>query len=401
MTCQSTDVVRCGLNGGRFQVYSNLRRNTMRKFFIKAAVPVMMAALCLAGCPSPSGGDDDPAQAAAAAFKTAHAGALGKTTATVTAGDAAIVNAALAAYEALSADAKTLLADEKALLDSLKARIDELLPGKAEGLILTAPQDKMIGASWTALTGATAYEIYYSESAADPDADTAAITAGVTITNTTATISGLTEGTTYYLWVRGTNAGGAGPWSTAASRATLSNENLALSFSIGGVPGTIGGTTITLTVPFTVTDFTPVTSHSPGASGAFTDTGSFPGTRTYRVTAENGATRDYTVTVTQKGKAGGFTLVDPFTEPDGASLGAAFTLKRGASDGTEEHELTLGVAEATDIKWYVDDRLRGNTQSLTLYAGNYGPGYHYVSVEFVKDAKAYDANLVFTVEAED
>ena len=74
----------------------------------------------------------DPAGTEAAAFKTAHAGALGKTPATVTTGDEAAVNAALAAYNALGAGAKALLGAEKALLDSLKARIDALKGDPAE-----------------------------------------------------------------------------------------------------------------------------------------------------------------------------------------------------------------------------------------------------------------------------
>ncbi|MDR3123730.1 MAG: fibronectin type III domain-containing protein, partial [Treponema sp.] len=341
----------------------------------------------------------DPAQEAADTFKETHAVALGKTTATVTAADKAAVEAALSAYEALHAAAKALLGDEKTLLDSLKAKIDAL-PGVAANLSLAAPRDKELGASWDALTGATGYEIYYSENAANPTADTAGI-AGVTMSGATATISGLKEGTTYYVWVRGVNTAGKGLWSVAASRATLRKENLALSFAIGGADGTIGANTITLKVPFAVADFTPVITLSPGASGAFTDTGSFPGTRTYRVSAENGATKDYTVTVIQPGKIGAITLVDPFTEPDNASLGAAFILQWGANDGSEAHQLTLGVDGATDIKWYVDNRLRGRARALTLYARDYGPGYHYVSVEFVKDGKAYDANLVFTVAAED
>jgi hypothetical protein len=67
------------------------------------------------------------AQEAAAAFKTAHSGALGKTTATVTTADESAVTAALDAYNALDAGAKALLVTEKTLLDSLKAKIDAMI----------------------------------------------------------------------------------------------------------------------------------------------------------------------------------------------------------------------------------------------------------------------------------
>jgi hypothetical protein len=105
----------------------------MKKFLTRAAggavILIMAAALCLAGCPSPTSGGGDPAREAANAFKTAHAGALGKTADTVTVGDEAAVSAALAAYESLGLDLKSLLRPEKTLLDSLKTKIDELKGG--------------------------------------------------------------------------------------------------------------------------------------------------------------------------------------------------------------------------------------------------------------------------------
>ncbi|MDR3114519.1 MAG: hypothetical protein LBU25_03255 [Treponema sp.] len=62
----------------------------------------------------------------AEAFATAHVTVLTKTTDIVMLADKADVDAALDAYNALGADAKTLLADEKRLLDSLKTKIEEL-----------------------------------------------------------------------------------------------------------------------------------------------------------------------------------------------------------------------------------------------------------------------------------
>jgi hypothetical protein len=59
------------------------------------------------------------------AFKTTHATALGKRTATVTVADESAVDAALDAYKGPSLDAQTLLGDE-ALLDTLKAKIEQL-----------------------------------------------------------------------------------------------------------------------------------------------------------------------------------------------------------------------------------------------------------------------------------
>jgi hypothetical protein len=63
---------------------------------------------------------------AAEAFRTSHNAVLEKTAETISLGDKAAVEAALAAYEASSAEVKVLLAAEKAKLDGLKAKIEEL-----------------------------------------------------------------------------------------------------------------------------------------------------------------------------------------------------------------------------------------------------------------------------------
>jgi uncharacterized protein YukE len=98
------------------------------KKIISGSVLLITALLFIAGCSSPTSGGDSALEAAEA-FKTAHAEALEKTADTVSTGDEATVNAALAAYEALGVDAKALLGEEKALLDGLKAKIDELKSG--------------------------------------------------------------------------------------------------------------------------------------------------------------------------------------------------------------------------------------------------------------------------------
>ena len=87
----------------------------------------------LASCPNPAdpGGDPSPAETAAEALKAAHSAVLAKTVEDIAVTDESAVDAALAAYEALSAEAKALLGPEKALLDNLKAKI----AGLGRGLI--------------------------------------------------------------------------------------------------------------------------------------------------------------------------------------------------------------------------------------------------------------------------
>ncbi|MDR0443672.1 MAG: fibronectin type III domain-containing protein [Treponema sp.] len=65
--------------------------------------------------------------------------------------------------------------------------------------------------SWAAVAGADQYEVFYSTSSTMPG------TPAQTVSATTATISGLTNGTTYYVWGRGKNANGLGGANTVVS----------------------------------------------------------------------------------------------------------------------------------------------------------------------------------------
>jgi hypothetical protein len=81
----------------------------------------------------------DEDREAASAFEADHAAVLALTTATVTATHEAAVNAAITAYNALSAGAKAQVgAEKKTLLDSLKARIDTLNAGAADTAAVNA-----------------------------------------------------------------------------------------------------------------------------------------------------------------------------------------------------------------------------------------------------------------------
>lgn len=81
---------------------------------------------------------EDAAQTAADKFKADHSTVLGKTATSIAISDKTAVNAALSAYNALSADAKALLASQKTLLDSLSTKIAQL----EEEAALTAAVNK-------------------------------------------------------------------------------------------------------------------------------------------------------------------------------------------------------------------------------------------------------------------
>jgi hypothetical protein len=65
--------------------------------------------------------------------------------------------------------------------------------------------------TWAAVTGAIGYELYYSDTE-QPTSTTTGITANVTINDTTATITGLNNGTSYNVWVRAKDASHTGAW---------------------------------------------------------------------------------------------------------------------------------------------------------------------------------------------
>ena len=79
--------------------------------------------------------------------------------------------------------------------------------------------DAQITASWTAIAGATQYEIFHSTDINPPQ--TASLT--VNVPTTTATISGLVNGSTYNVWVRGRNSLTSGAISSPANAKPISS----------------------------------------------------------------------------------------------------------------------------------------------------------------------------------
>ena len=79
-------------------------------------------------------------------------------------------------------------------------------PGVPSGLSLTAG-DAQVDASWTAVSGASRYTLYYSLSSFT-SLTASEVTAVPNLTGTSHTVSGLTNGRRYYFRVTATNAGG-------------------------------------------------------------------------------------------------------------------------------------------------------------------------------------------------
>jgi hypothetical protein len=82
----------------------------------------------------------------------------------------------------------------------------------APGTITVVVADSQLAASWEAVAGATLYKVYYSSK---EDSTFAEEYAAVTVTS--CVISGLANGTIYYVWVKAQNAAGTSDFSAVAN----------------------------------------------------------------------------------------------------------------------------------------------------------------------------------------
>jgi hypothetical protein len=92
--------------------------------------------------------------------------------------------------------------------------------------------------SWQAVDGADEYEVYYRTT------NTIPASPSQTVSTTTATISGLTNGTTYYVWVKPKNANGVGNANTAASGVPMAAPG-SLTINAGTNQITVSWTSVT------------------------------------------------------------------------------------------------------------------------------------------------------------
>jgi fibronectin type 3 domain-containing protein len=74
------------------------------------------------------------------------------------------------------------------------------------------PRDAQLTVSWTAVAGADSYDVYYDTSTTQPSAAQQS-----DITDTSTTITGLNNGTTYNVWIKAKNAYGTSNFSPMAS----------------------------------------------------------------------------------------------------------------------------------------------------------------------------------------
>ncbi len=111
------------------------------------------------------------------------------------------------------------------------SHVDYPVPDAPTGLGATAFSGNRIDLSWTASAGASSYNIYRGTSSGGPYTLIAASVSGTSHSD-----AGLSDGTTYYYVVSGINGTGESATSTQASAATPVRQ------AYGGVPWTIPGT---------------------------------------------------------------------------------------------------------------------------------------------------------------
>jgi hypothetical protein len=173
-----------------------------------------------------------------------------------------------------------------------------------------------------------------------------------------------------------------------------SGEKAITAFSINDVPGVITGTAIALTLPYgtdktslgpqiTVSEKAAV---SP-ASGAAQD---FSSPVTYTVTAEDGTTSQYTVTVQVKGRAP-IEITLPYEEID---LSAQ---EEGELSRTQRDTLEITV-DGEPVRWFIDGEEQAETGSnISIAAIDYPVGIHHVTALVYKDGIPYSGELTFRV----
>jgi hypothetical protein len=182
------------------------------------------------------------------------------------------------------------------------------------------------------------------------------------------------------------------------SRAEITAFSFANPPATGGIDHDAGTISVTFTGYTDVSALVPAISVSPGASvdpasGTERD---FSGPVEYTVTAENGSTTVYTVTVVfLPGRGGPVEIVFPVDGASGALAGTTpITLSK-----TEADEQTLTVIGTFDrYRWRVDGVVKGNSNTIVLKALDYRTGVHQISVEVTLGGIVYSKTGSFTVQ---
>jgi hypothetical protein len=132
--------------------------------------------------------------------------------------------------------------------------------------------DASLEVAWGAVSGATGYDVYYTDTTTPPTSTTNAITTGVAINGTAATITGLINGTAYNVWVRAKDASKTGAWVYQGSGTPsefISIANAADLAKIGNDATYPLSGKYRLAANITLTDWTPIGNSATPFAGEF------------------------------------------------------------------------------------------------------------------------------------
>jgi len=244
----------------------------------------------------------------------------------------------------------------------------------APGALTVTPGNSQLTVSWSAVSGADSYDVYRHTA----DNSSAAVLFGNT-TSTTSTITGLTNGTPYYVWVKAKNSAGSSAFSPAGSGTpvggtgtSFTEEYLAGSSAwyVGNVAGTANagaGEKITISKAYLPTAFS-VYIHNTQVFKSPRDTGS-PVSVTLYLAIWNAST--------------------------GSSLGSAIAVVAAGQSG----EIVFSIAGVTTIPAntpvlyavYLPGALASNTRGSLLYYDSTSDPYS--SGIFWRTNSGTDANV--------
>jgi hypothetical protein len=295
-------------------------------------------------------------------------------------------------------------ADEAGNLSSA-VTVEEIALSVPAGPVIQVQHTELSGqllVGWTAVDGASAYEIRYGTGGDVNVAASAGESAALT-----RTISGLVNETSYNVWVRGRNAAGYGSWSNVQTGIPKNNETRLSSLMVHDVPVTgfssavltgytarvphdagnvtVAGTAVDSGATVTYSPAQPLTGLAEGDSVEVTVT----------VTARNGITiREYKVTVT-KAPQTGITIVGPAEENIQVQHPYILTLVYGSA---ESLVFTVQQPELySSITWYIDGSQEGTGAQFTIGSTGYIPRTYTLTVAVVKNGLLYSKDLSVTI----
>ncbi|AEF85347.1 fibronectin type III domain protein [Treponema primitia ZAS-2] len=266
--------------------------------------------------------------------------------------------------------------------------------------------------SWNKASGATGYDLRYGLSSSGSGAVVVGIDGGTTLSKT---LSGLSDGAAYYVWVRAKDGTVLGDYNTTPVTGTPKNNNAALgSLSIKGAalsPAFAADTTkytailpagsSEVTVDAAAEDSNAAVSY--GFDGGFLSSAANfktinPGAvvqARVSVTAQNGATtKTYTITVTRLQQAD-IVIGGPQNPISVSPETAKISWRGGAKAFTVK-----GTGPRDAIQWYVDGvpKRDATGDSVTIVASDYLATEHTLMVKVITAAGVlYTRELKFTV----